>query len=308
MNACLIYSTNARSLHPPYNLGDLFQLSSKMLDIKQGKRENTMMMEPREHLSSLHSNTNFDWREVISAVVITLFLWLLGPFPLCCILLQRWAAQDAGKAGDRWGSIRLLAWLPLLYLPIILFRQPLSLFWQAHLPGSLDIWPPTLDGWLLRSVLALPLIPAGTLAQEQLQPRTIPIRHMRRLPRPGEVLESREEKGTATASPPAPNQQSLNTPPAVTQKATKGPTEPKPATQTRTRAKKERDPHPLVESLVEERDRRDQEKHKAVQQPALQGTPPNLQAQSSVDSTDGEEYQGPDPFKKKPIDWNRVKE
>lgn len=267
-----------------------------------------MMMEPREHLSSFHSNASFDWREVISAVVIVLFLWLLGPFPLCCILLQRWAAQDSGDPGDRWGSIRLLAWLPLLYLPIVLFHGPLSFFWQTHLPGSLDIWPPTLTGWLLRSVLALPLIPVGTLVQERLQPRTIPIRRMQRLPRPDEVLETREEKETGKVAPPVPKLRSSNAPLTATQKAAKGQTEPKTATQTGMKAKKERDPRPLVESLVEERDRREQEKRKAVQQPVPPGTPSNQQAQSSVDSPDDEEYQGPDPFKKKPIDWNRVKE
>lgn len=264
-----------------------------------------MMMEPREQLSSSNSSdSSFDWRGIISAVAIALFLWLLGPLPLCCILLQRSAAQDSWKAADRWGSIRLLSWLPLLYLPVFLFREPLSLFWQTHVPGTLDIWPPTLDGWLLRSVLALPLIPAFTLVQERFEPRTIPIRHMRRLPRPGEVLETRNEEQTDKA---APDEQGQNLPP-VAQKTAKAKTATRTATQTAAREKKERDPRPLVEGLVEERDQRAQEKSKASQQPAPKAAAPsNQKTQNNVDSSNEEEYQGPDPFKK-PINWRNVKE
>jgi hypothetical protein len=276
-----------------------------MLDIKQRKRENTMM-ELRKLLSSSNTgDSSSDWRGIIGAVFTILFLWLLGPLPLCCVVLQRLAAQDSWKAADRWGSIRLLSWLPLLYLPIFVFRQPLSLFWQAHLPGSLDIWPPTLNGWLLRSVLALPLIPACTLLLERVQPRTIPIRNMRRLPRPGEILK-RDEEEAGTGTPPAPDQQDQN-PPSATQKASSAKTGTKTTTRMAAREKKERDPRPIGETLAEERERRDQEKRKTTQQPTPQAAPSNLQVQSNVDSTEEQEYEGPDPFKK-PINWRNVRE
>lgn len=274
-------------------------LSPKMLDRKQRKRENITTMEPKKRcLSPPNSDTHSDWREIAVAIPIVASTWLLGPLLLCCAFLQRWAAHSAWKAGDRWGSIRLLTWAPLLYLPIFLFHEPLSTFWQAHLPGNLDIWPPTFDGWLLRAVLALLLVPAGTLLLERIQPRTIPVRYMRRQPRPGEVVKTTEDEEAVFPPLPLTPSEHHQNPPAGQK------TETRPATQTAAREKKERDPRPLVESLAEERGRREQEKRNAIQQQASKTT-----IERSVDSIDDdEEHQGPDPFKKKPIDWSRRKE
>src|SRR5258708_7840229 len=143
----------------------------------------TMMNQQQKPSQKTYREEIFDWRGLAGACVLVPLIYLIGPLVLgLSLLLQRWAASSMWKAPDRWASIRTFAWLcPLIYIPIWLLREPIALFWSAHLPqllGPFLLWPPTFDNFAARWVLALALTPALTFVQERQRPLTLTMRHM----------------------------------------------------------------------------------------------------------------------------------
>ncbi len=257
------------------------------------------MNQQQKHPQSSYKNTDIDWRGLAGACIFIPLLYLFGPLVLIAgWLFQHWAAASTWKAPDRWASIRTFAWLcPLLYVPIWLFREPIALFWAAHLPGQFLLWPPTFDGLFARWLLALPLAPALTFLLEQQRPLTLTMRYMVRRPRPGEVIE--------TEKPAAP----------ISRKKTAGASATKAlSASSTTRKKSERDPRPIgvawAEQAAEQRKSKAEERERPA--PASAPTPtPQITPAGGANGAELEEEEAtmPDPFKAKKIfDWSKVKE
>src|SRR5258708_1019308 len=157
----------------------------------------------QQHRHAHEQDLEFDWRGALASIPMIALFWFTGPLLLIAWLLQRWASASIWRAQDRWASLKTLAWmLPLLYIPVGIFRLQLALLWaHLHLPGDFLLWPPTFSALFARSILALPLAPVLTLILERSSPRTLNIRYMLRRPRPGEVISYQSAGQDATITP-----------------------------------------------------------------------------------------------------------
>lgn len=279
-------------------------------------RENETMMNQQQKHPQTYKETDIDWRGLAGACILIPLLYLIGPLVIIVgLLLQRWATTSAWKAPDRWASIRTLAWLgPLLYIPIWLFREPIALFWSAHLPGQFLLWPLTFDGLLARWILVLPFAPALTFLLEQGRPLSLNMRYIVRRPRPGEIIAGDQETGLSLASTTTAGRAQK---PAATSSQKKASTTKTTTTSSTARKKTERDPRPIgvawAEQTVEEQQKKEAEERKRTTSASASApaptTQPKLAGEPGVAEPTEDEATMPDPFKaKKYFDWSKVKE
>ncbi len=257
----------------------------------------------QQHRHAHEQDLEFDWRGALASIPMIALFWFTGPLLLIAWLLQRWASASIWRAQDRWASLKTLAWmLPLLYIPVGIFRLQLALLWaHLHLPGDFLLWPPTFSALFARSILALPLAPVLTLILERSSPRTLNIRYMLRRPRPGEVISYQSAGQDATITPLV-SAPARATPRQLEQKKEQPAVKAKPAaarSTSRARQPQARDPRPLGEVLAEEAAHR-----RKVGEAAAPAPHKTAGEQAAAQKKSTKAPATPQPK----IDWSRVKE
>ncbi len=205
------------------------------------------------------------WKALVKSLALLIALWFIGPVTLLIAgLIQARASKGIWDARERWTSMRVNAWLSLVwYLLGVLLHTQITTLW-SHVPwlGAASIYPPILSNLLFRWVIALPLSPALACLLESLFPKTARQTERVLLPEEQAKLDKQRQRskrkrqqaapyakqsGMATASPESPSLQQQTPLPAET-----------------------RDPRTLWERLPENHPW----KQAAIEEAARQGTTP----------------------------------
>lgn len=109
------------------------------------------------------------WELVLVLLVHLLLVGLVGPGILLAYPLQRWASRQPWDAEERWDTLWYFAGVgSLCYLPLMLWHAQFVVVWQ-QIPW---LGSATIASWRFRAFLGFFLIPLAPLILERLAPRT----------------------------------------------------------------------------------------------------------------------------------------